>query len=81
MIGKEEINRIAKVEGLRFDQIEKDHVIVWILRALAQPELKPKGWVFKGGTCLRHCFYMDTGQRLSPAFGERGSDNRRRLPG
>jgi len=63
MIGKEEINRRAKMEGLRFDQIEKDHVILWILQALAQPELKPKGWVFKGGTCLRHCFY--SGYRFS----------------
>jgi len=57
MIDKEEINRRAKVEGLRFDQIEKDHVILWILHALSQPGLKPEGWVFKGGTCLRHCFY------------------------
>lgn len=63
MIGKEEINRRAKMEGLRFDQIEKDYVILWILQALAQPELKPKGWVFKGGTCLRHCFY--SGYRFS----------------
>jgi predicted nucleotidyltransferase component of viral defense system len=63
MISKEEINRRAKAEGLRFDQIEKDHVILWILQALAQPELKPKGWVFKGGTCLRHCFY--SGYRFS----------------
>ena len=63
MISKEEINRIARAEGLRFDQIEKDHVILWILQALAQPELKPKGWVFKGGTCLRHCFY--SGYRFS----------------
>jgi hypothetical protein len=39
MISKEEINRRAKAEGLRFDQIEKDHVILWILQALAQPEL------------------------------------------
>lgn len=63
MIGKEEINHRAKMEGLRFDQIEKDYVILWILQALAQPELKPKGWVFKGGTCLRHCFY--SGYRFS----------------
>lgn len=63
MIGKEEINRRAKAEGLRFDQIEKEHVILWILQALSQPELKPKGWVFKGGTCLRHCFYA--GYRFS----------------
>jgi predicted nucleotidyltransferase component of viral defense system len=57
MIEKDEINRQAETQGLRFDQIEKDHVILWILRALAQPRLKPAGWVFKGGTCLRHCFY------------------------
>ncbi len=63
MIGKEEINHRAKMEGLRFDQIEKDYVILWILQALAQPELNPKGWVFKGGTCLRHCFY--SGYRFS----------------
>ena len=63
MIGKEEINRRAKAEGLRFDQIEKDHVILWILRALSQSHLKPAEWVFKGGTCLRHCFYA--GYRFS----------------
>lgn len=57
MIEKDEINRQAERQGLRFDQVEKDHVILWILRALAQPRLKPAGWVFKGGTCLRHCFY------------------------
>ncbi len=57
MIDKEEINQEAEKQGLRFDQIEKDHVILWILFALSQPQLKPAGWVFKGGTCLRHCFY------------------------
>jgi predicted nucleotidyltransferase component of viral defense system len=63
MIDKDEINQHAKAEGLRFDQIEKDHVILWILRALSQTELQPAGWIFKGGTCLRHCFYA--GYRFS----------------
>jgi len=63
MIDKDEINRQAEAQGLRFDQIEKDHVILWILRALAEPELRPEGWVFKGGTCLRHCYYR--GYRFS----------------
>jgi predicted nucleotidyltransferase component of viral defense system len=57
MIDKAEINQRVRAEGLRFDQIEKDHVILWVLYALSQPGLKPEGWVFKGGTCLRHCFY------------------------
>jgi hypothetical protein len=30
MIDKEEIKRQAKAEGLRLDQVEKDHVILWI---------------------------------------------------
>jgi len=63
MIGKNEINSRAKAEGLRFDQIEKDYVIVWILQALSRSELKPEGWFFKGGTCLRHCYY--SGYRFS----------------
>jgi predicted nucleotidyltransferase component of viral defense system len=63
MIDKSEINTRAKAEGLRFDQIEKDHVILWILHALSQSELKPEGWIFKGGTCLRHCYY--SGYRFS----------------
>ena len=63
MIDKNEITARAKAEGLRFDQIEKDHVILWILHALSQSELKPKGWIFKGGTCLRQCYY--SGYRFS----------------
>ena len=61
MIGKNEINTRAKAEGLRFDQIERDYVLVWVLRGLS--ELKPEGWTFKGGTCLRHCYY--SGYRFS----------------
>ncbi|OGK12447.1 MAG: hypothetical protein A2Y63_00740 [Candidatus Riflebacteria bacterium RBG_13_59_9] len=63
MIDKQEINRRSNAEGLRFDQIEKDYVILWIIRALDEPGLKPEGWVFKGGTCLRHCYYR--GYRFS----------------
>lgn len=63
MITSAEIHRIAEVEGLRFDQIERDYVILWILQGLSRSEHSPKGWVFKGGTCLRHCYYQ--GYRFS----------------
>jgi predicted nucleotidyltransferase component of viral defense system len=63
MIDKDEINRQAEAQGLRFDQIEKDYVILWILRALEEPGLRPVEWVFKGGTCLRNCYYA--GYRFS----------------
>ena len=52
-----ELHRAAQKEGLRFDQAEKDYVILWLLSGLAHSGVKEHGWIFKGGTCLRHCYY------------------------
>jgi hypothetical protein len=52
-----ELHKKAAAEGIRFDQAEKDYVILWILYGLFQSEFMPLGWAFKGGTCLRHCYY------------------------
>lgn len=42
---------------MREDIIEKDYVLGWMLAAIsAMPQLN-QTWVFKGGTCLRKCFY------------------------
>ena len=57
MITTAELHRVAEREGLRFDQVEKDYVILWLLSGLAHSGAKEHGWVFKGGTCLRHCYY------------------------
>jgi uncharacterized protein len=57
MITTVELHRVADREGLRFDQAEKDYVILWILSGLAHSGAMEQGWVFKGGTCLRHCYY------------------------
>lgn len=57
MITTAELHRIAEKEGLRFDQAEKDYVILWLLSGLAHSGLIKHGWIFKGGTCLRHCYY------------------------
>jgi len=57
VIKTSELHRIAALEGIRFDQIEKDYVILWVLYGLSQLDFVPKGWGFKGGTCLRHCYY------------------------
>jgi len=59
MIPKAELHRFASVEGIRYDQVEKDYVIVWILYGLSQQDFSPEGWFFKGGTCLRHCYYPE----------------------
>src|SRR4030042_4361189 len=57
MITKAELHRVADREGLRFDQSEKNYIILWILSGLTHSEAMERGWVFKGGTCLRHCYY------------------------
>lgn len=57
MITAAELHRTAAADRLRFDQAEKDYVILWVLQGLSRPKLAPNRWVFKGGTCLRHCYY------------------------
>lgn len=63
MITTAELHRIAEEDGLRFDQAEKDYIILLLLSGLVHAGLVKHGWVFKGGTCLRHCYYK--GYRFS----------------
>ncbi len=59
MITTAELHRVAEQDGLRFDQVEKDYVILWLLFGLTRAGSEKHGWIFKGGTCLRHCYYKD----------------------
>ncbi len=43
MITSAELHRIAEKEGLRFDQIEKDYVILWLLSGLAHSGMAKHG--------------------------------------
>jgi hypothetical protein len=76
---------MAASEGIRFDQTEKDYIILWIMYGFSQPDFAPPGWAFKGGTCLRHCYY--SGYRFSEDLdfscesGEKGLDDAQRLLG
>jgi predicted nucleotidyltransferase component of viral defense system len=63
VITSAELHRAAKKEGLRFDQVEKDYVVLWVLSSLSRVLGDSPRWVFKGGTCLRHCHY--SGYRFS----------------
>lgn len=58
MISKAELHRWAQNEGLRFDQIERDYAILWILAGLSKNLAGSDAWIFKGGTCLRHCYFQ-----------------------
>lgn len=57
MIDRGEILSVASDLSLTADVIEKDYVLGWLLAGIfAHPELAP-AWVFKGGTCLKKCYF------------------------
>lgn len=37
--------------------IEKDYVLGWLLAGIANEPALSNSWIFKGGTCLRKCYY------------------------
>ena len=43
--------------GLRPDIIEKDYVLGWLLAGIFNHTALKMTWVFKGGTCLKKCFF------------------------
>lgn len=56
MIPSIEILENAREWGLRPNVVEKDYALGWILAAMAAHPVT-KEWVFKGGTCLRKCYF------------------------
>lgn len=59
MIKPAEIQKIARQEGVRDTQIEKDYILSWILAGIANNELLSKSLVFKGGTVLKKFYFED----------------------
>lgn len=56
MISNREIANAANEWQLRHDVVEKDYVLGWLLAAIANHPVTSK-WAFKGGTCLRKCWF------------------------
>ena len=57
MISREEISEIAAEKSLLPNVAEKDYVPGWLLMGIARNSLLSQ-WVFKGGTCLKKCFFQ-----------------------
>lgn len=57
MIGKAELLETATKLGLRPDVVEKDYVLGWTLAGIYAHEELRESWVFKGGTCLKKCYF------------------------
>lgn len=59
MIKPGEIQQKARAAGVRDQQIEKDYILSWILKGIAQHEQLSKTIVFKGGTVLKKIYFED----------------------
>src|SRR6266550_4048388 len=57
MIDKREILDAATTFGLNPHVIEKDYVLGWLLWGISNHEAVSATWIFKGGTCLKKCFF------------------------
>lgn len=59
MIKPGEIQQKARAVGVRDQQMEKDYILSWILKGIAQQEQLSKVIAFKGGTVLKKIYFED----------------------
>lgn len=57
MIDRREILGAAEISKVRPQITEKDYVLGWVLWGIFGNEELAGNWVFKGGTCLKKCFF------------------------
>ena len=57
MIDRREILEAASSFSLLPGIIEKDYVLGWILGGINAHAEIAESWVFKGGTCLKKCYF------------------------
>ena len=57
VIDRTEILRLANEFGLEARIVEKDYILGWLLAGIYRDPLLAAAWVFKGGTCLKKCFF------------------------
>jgi predicted nucleotidyltransferase component of viral defense system len=57
MIDRRELLAVAQAIGLQPQVVEKDYVLGWILAGINAHAALTSTWVFKGGTCLKKCYF------------------------
>ena len=57
MINKQEIMSFSKKYKLSPNVLEKDYILNWILYGIANSDILKDKWIFKGGTCLKKCYF------------------------
>jgi len=57
MINREELLEFAREFQLEPNVVEKDYALGWLLAGIANHPALRNTWIFKGGTCLKKCFF------------------------
>ena len=57
MIDRQEILEFAGEVGLDANVVEKDYILGWMLAGISQHPRTSETWLFKGGTCLKKCYF------------------------
>ena len=57
MIDKQEVMNFSREFGLSPQVIEKDFTLGWLLAGIAAHPVIGQSWAFKGGTCLKKCYF------------------------
>jgi predicted nucleotidyltransferase component of viral defense system len=57
MIERRELMELAQNLGLQPQVVEKDYVLGWLLAGIHANAELGEHWVFKGGTCLKKCYF------------------------
>jgi predicted nucleotidyltransferase component of viral defense system len=57
LINRLEILDFAREFGLSANVVEKDYVIGWLLAGIGSHPDISQSWIFKGGTCLKKCYF------------------------
>lgn len=57
MIDRQEVMEFSKELSLAANVIEKDYMLGWLLAGISNHPQLHSTWVFKGGTCLKKCYF------------------------
>lgn len=57
MIDRQELSDMARELSLALNVVEKDYVLGWLLAGISAHSALTGHWVFKGGTCLKKCYF------------------------
>lgn len=57
VISRQEISDLAREFGLNPNIVEKDYVLGWLLAGIFNHPALRSAWAFKGGTCLKKCYF------------------------